>query len=79
MMDVTDSLLSDGSVVRVDSCATAHHPMIDHLWRERLALTDRLIAVRASPLAFTLACGVELVRRAAFSGAKLLRDRLRGR
>ena len=43
---VTDDLLDDLSIVSTDLCATAGHPMIDHLWRERLALCDRLIAVR---------------------------------
>jgi hypothetical protein len=79
MLDLTDSLLADETLARVDSCATADHPMIDHLWRERLALADRLIAVRATPLAFALACRLEQVRRAALSGAKMLRDRMRTR
>ena len=46
-LDVTESILADTTVARVDSCATADHPMIDHLWRERLALTDLLIAPSA--------------------------------
>ena len=33
------------SIARVDSCATADHPMIDHIWRERLALADLLVRV----------------------------------
>jgi len=78
MMDLTESLLPDASLARVDSCAAPEHPMIDHLWRERLALADRLIGVRASP-AFALACRLEQVRRAAISGAKTLRDRIRTR
>lgn len=76
MMDLTDSLLSDQSVARADSCATADHPMIDHLWRERLALADHLVAMRKAR-SFALACGLERVRRFALSGAKTLRDRLR--
>jgi CelD/BcsL family acetyltransferase involved in cellulose biosynthesis len=78
MMDLSESLLADSALTRIDSCATADHPMIDHLWRERLGLADRLIAVRATP-AFWLACRFEHIRRAALSGAKALRDRLRGR
>ena len=38
-------------VLRADSCATADHPMIDHLWRERLALADLMIAPSAAALA----------------------------
>jgi CelD/BcsL family acetyltransferase involved in cellulose biosynthesis len=78
MMELSESFLADASLTRIDSCATADHPMIDHLWRERLALADRLIAVRPTS-AFALACRFEHIRRAAMSGAKALRDRMRGR
>ncbi len=78
-LDLTEELLTDRGIERVDSCATADHPMIDHIWRERLTLADRLIAVRPSPMAFGWACGVEHVRRSAIDLAKALRDRLRGR
>ena len=37
----------------------ADHPMIDHVWRERLMLSDRLIAVRQPALPFALACHAE--------------------
>jgi len=47
-LDVTESILADTTIARVDSCATADHPMIDHLWRERLALADLLIAPSAA-------------------------------
>src|SRR6185437_13694318 len=43
---LTEELLEDLRVVQVDSCATADHPMIDHIWRERLPLCNRLIGVR---------------------------------
>lgn len=79
MVDLTEALLADLTVARADSCATANHPMIDHLWRERLVLSDRLIAVRPSPVGFALACRLETLRRAAMAAAKRLRDRLRGR
>jgi hypothetical protein len=77
MHDLTEALLADATLVRVDSCATADHPMIDHLWRERLALADRLIAVRSVPIGFAFACRLETLRRLAFDAAKSLRDRLR--
>jgi len=41
-MDVTAALLQEAT--RAGSCAIERHPMIDHVWRERLALPDRLIA-----------------------------------
>jgi CelD/BcsL family acetyltransferase involved in cellulose biosynthesis len=79
MHDLTESLLADTTIARVDSCATADHPMIDHMWRERLALADRLIAVRPARMAFAAACYLETLRRDAHDAAKSLRSRLRGR
>ena len=77
MLDVTEALLADGVVAHADSCATADHPMIDHLWRERLALSDRLIAVRAKPTTFALACRLEQARRRTIAAAKAARDWMR--
>ncbi len=77
-LDLTGALLADESVARVDSCAIADHPMIDHLWHERLALTDLLIAPDADAQAsFRVACRLEAMRRAAFATAKRMRDALR--
>ena len=79
-LDLTRELLADASVARVDSCATADHPMIDHLWRDRLALADLLIAPNAEALpAFHIARRIERARRAALNTAKRLRGLLRGR
>jgi len=78
-VDLTKQLLADESLASVDSCATASHPMIDHLWGERLALTDLLIAPgRASLIQFRVARHLEALRRTAISAAKRLRDRARG-
>jgi hypothetical protein len=79
VMDCTEHLLADGGPARIDSCAVAGHPMIDHIWRERLALSDRLIAVRRPRLPFALACKAETIERAAIVAARALRNRLRGR
>jgi CelD/BcsL family acetyltransferase involved in cellulose biosynthesis len=76
--ELTESLLQEPLPARVDSCATANHPMIDHLWRERLALCDRLIALKPSALPFALACRIETICRAALAAAKSVRSRLRG-
>src|SRR5258706_16381132 len=43
LLDVTQTQLDDPTIARADSCATADHPMIDHVWRERLPLGDRLL------------------------------------
>ncbi len=75
LVDVTQRLLDDTSVARVDSCATPGHPMIDRTWRERLALADRLICVDArSAASFAAVCALETLRRAAETSAKGLRN-----
>jgi hypothetical protein len=75
-LDLTEALIKESAVERVDSCATADHPMIDHIWRERLALCDRLIALRPAPLLFRLACRLETLRRGVIATAKAVRARL---
>jgi len=77
--DLTEKLLAQPSPLRVDSCATPGHPMIDHVWRERLALSDRLIALRRSAIPFALVCWIETLRRSAVAAAKALRDHIHGR
>jgi CelD/BcsL family acetyltransferase involved in cellulose biosynthesis len=77
-LDVTQALLDDPQVSAADSCATANHPMIDHVWRERLELADLLIRIGpAGRATFLLVHALEALRRAAVAGAKALRDRMR--
>jgi CelD/BcsL family acetyltransferase involved in cellulose biosynthesis len=73
---LTPVLAGQPGIARVDSCATADHPMIDHLWHGRLALSDRLIAVKPSALPFSIACQAEAFRRTAVAAVKGLRHRL---
>ncbi|TMJ05542.1 MAG: GNAT family N-acetyltransferase [Alphaproteobacteria bacterium] len=75
---LTQQLLADEAIAQTDSCATADHPMIDHLWCERLALTDLLIAPGRAALAqFHIARHFETLRRVAVTAAKTLRNRTR--
>ena len=76
-VELTGELLDDTTMLRANSCATANHPMIDHLWRERLSLADRLIGVRGDT-AFVAARRLEALRIAAIAGAKRLRGLLPG-
>ncbi len=39
-LDLTRRLCADGKIEEVDSTADSNHPMIDHIWRDRLALAD---------------------------------------
>lgn len=77
-VDLTEQLLADENLAHADSCATADHPMIDHLWRERLALTDLLIAPSRTALTqFRLARHLETLRRVLIAAAKRARDALK--
>ena len=76
--ELTPELAAQPGMAQLDSCATAGHPMMDHMWHGRLALADRLIAVKRTALPFGLIGRLETLRRAALSAAKALRGRLRG-
>jgi CelD/BcsL family acetyltransferase involved in cellulose biosynthesis len=70
---VTEDLVEDSTLLRTDSCATANHPMINHIWRERLDLADRLIGVRSNA-GFTSVYAMERLRSLSASAAKGVRD-----
>jgi CelD/BcsL family acetyltransferase involved in cellulose biosynthesis len=72
---VTEDLVEDATLVRTDSCAAANHPMIDHIWRERLTLCDRLIAVRPQ-ISFASVRRLEMLRNAAVAAAKAVRNQM---
>lgn len=62
---------------RADSCAVANHPMIDHLWRERLTLSDRLIGVQSGrDVRFAIACRLERLRGGVIGLARCGRNAL---
>ena len=73
---VTENLLDSAEVMRADSCAPADHPMIDHIWRERLPLCDLMVALRPQA-PFRLAQRLEKLRNAAIAATKQVRDKLR--
>lgn len=70
---LTEDLLDDLQAASADSCATADHPMIDHIWRERLPLCDLMIGVR--PRApFGRARQLETWRGSSIAAARRLRN-----
>jgi hypothetical protein len=77
LADVTQALLDDTGIARADSCAAAGHPMINHVWRERLPLADRLISLRGGIVPFSCACMLEGSRRAGFAAAKAIHNAFR--
>jgi len=74
LVHATQALLDDPAIAQADSCATAGHPMIDHIWRERLDVADRLIRIGSDGrAAFAIACKLESLLRTAITLAKRAR------
>ena len=61
-LDLTEALARDPDIAFIDSCAIADHPMIDHLWRERLQVADWMISLDPRR-SFTFDRTVEHLRR----------------
>ena len=45
ILELSERQKRDGRMLLTDSCAVPHHPMIDRLWRDRLAMQDVAIAL----------------------------------
>jgi hypothetical protein len=78
MLEATKALLAAPGLARVDSCAAPDHPMIDHIWHERLPLADRLVqpGPHGGP-AFAFTRALEVARNGAIAAAKRARGLLR--
>ena len=64
VLDVAKTQLEEEGIAFTDSCAIANHPMIDHIWRERLAIADVLIATQPEKTRrFALGAAGESARR----------------
>jgi O-antigen/teichoic acid export membrane protein/CelD/BcsL family acetyltransferase involved in cellulose biosynthesis len=61
-LDLTEAIARDPSIAFIDSCAVPDHPMIDHFWRERLAVADWMIGLNPRR-PFALDVAVEHLRR----------------
>src|SRR5580700_7575284 len=72
---VTEDLVEDTTLIRTDSCATANHPMIDRIWRERLTLCDRMSAV-GPQMSFASVRRLEVLRNTAIAAAKAVRSQI---
>jgi CelD/BcsL family acetyltransferase involved in cellulose biosynthesis len=77
MTDLTEALVADPAVAFVDSCAAPDHPMIDHLWHDRIAMADLIIALKPGT-EFAVACRMESARRHVIAWARAARDLIRG-
>ncbi len=74
---ITRALADDPRFDIVDSTAVADHPMIDHIWRERLAIADWLIELRPRDPRFRIALAAETSRRRLRAAARSLLHTLR--
>lgn len=71
VLALTGSLLEDPQFEFADSLATPDHPMINHLWRQRLTLTRAMIPLRRpSPLAAAAVAADAAAHAAARRAAK---------
>lgn len=80
MLDLTQMLLADERIIFSDSCAIPNHPMINHIWRERLCVADALIASQPRrSFAFAGGAVMETLRRSLRAKAKAVFYRISGR
>jgi CelD/BcsL family acetyltransferase involved in cellulose biosynthesis len=80
ILRVTEGLLRDTGIAQVDSLATPNHSLIDHIWRERRTVSDRLIALRPDSLVpFSVVSRLESMRRLGQSAARMMLEQVRGR
>jgi CelD/BcsL family acetyltransferase involved in cellulose biosynthesis len=78
-LELTRTLLADDAIALTDSCAAANHPMIDHIWPQRMTIADACIAIDPSRAkAFAAAMERETLWRNVRSRLKDIVYRLRG-
>lgn len=77
ILDATADLLARPGIKLVDSSAVPDHPMINHLWRDRLAMTDIMVATPGtSRILFKAITAGEHTRRKVRAVAKSAYHRL---
>jgi len=78
VLEVTRWLFEQDEIMFADSCAAPGHPMIGHIWKDRLDMRDVLIGRPGqSPVLFAVLCRLERARRAARSSLKAVLTRIR--
>jgi hypothetical protein len=76
-LDLSEALDADLGLSLVDSCATADHSMIDHLWGGRIRMADWLVPLTGA-VPFATAAATERVRRGLMAPLRTVSRRLRG-
>lgn len=79
ILHATEQMFAEG-IAQADSCAIPDHPMINHLWRDRLQVADVMIAGPAmEETRFNLIVNIERVRRGLRGRARNIFYKLTGR
>jgi len=74
ILEATRTLFDHDEIMFADSCAAPGHPMIDHLWKDRLEVRDVLIGNPHKAFAmFPFIHALERARRSTFQHLKALR------
>ncbi len=71
-LDLTRHMCADSNIDDVDSTAVSGHPMIDRVWRSRLAVCDLLLPTRAGRLPPALCAASIFTRNTLRAAAKKL-------
>lgn len=74
-LELTRLYAADPDITLIDSTAAAGHPMIDHVWRERLSVGDLLIPTRPDDAVAAAITALMAARRGARSRLKALLHR----
>ncbi|WP_439366664.1 GNAT family N-acetyltransferase [Bradyrhizobium sp. DASA03005] len=69
-LDLTRHLCADPAIASADSTANADHPMINPIWRGRLAIGDVLIPLRRHDPVVTLVHGALATHKIAYAAAR---------
>ncbi|WP_188311795.1 GNAT family N-acetyltransferase [Salinarimonas soli] len=70
-LEVTRDILAAGDLTIVDSCAVRDHPMIDHLWHDRMPVADLVVGTRPdAPVAALASHVAQTLARSGRAAAK---------
>jgi CelD/BcsL family acetyltransferase involved in cellulose biosynthesis len=75
--ELTQALLGDARIVMTDSCAVPDHPMINRLWKERMAIADFFVALDGGRKGFFAGVAFERARRDIRNCLKTVVNKLR--
>jgi hypothetical protein len=76
-LDITRGLCADAAIDDADSTTISGHPMIDHIWRSHLSVSDLLLPTRAGKLPFALLAALIAARGALYGAARSIFHRIR--